>query len=482
MVDAEYGGDLYSGVIYVFRAKHADRIKLVWWDGSGLCLTAKRSKMLRCRDPPACHSIATCTGDGQGYNPAMHLSHFELENFAAVRHVELTLDPSFNVFAGVNGAGKTTILSAIALMLGRYSSAIRTGKAVGTLNRDRIRRGKRSARCEVTLLSDGRYGGYEEVTWSVGVSRPGRKVTGLTRSGELTAFTASIGDAIESGPDEASLPIVVLYSVNRAVLDVPLRIRSKVSIGQYAALEDALLQGSRSFRNFFTWFRDREDVENELRAEGSKRRDPQLTAVRKAVAGMMPGFENLRVRRQPLRMLITKAGQDLRIDELSDGEKCLLAMVGDLARRLAVANPGLRNALHGEGIVLIDELELHLHPAWQRNAVRQLKATFPKCQFIVTSHSAQVLSEVEPSATFLLQDGRAVQPNRSYGLDSNLILQSLMGAGARPEWATEELDQLYELIDDEDFMSAREKFDELQAQLGPEDPGLTVARSILLKA
>lgn len=426
-----------------------------------------------------CSVLATCIGDSRRYNLPMHLSHFKLENLGAIRHVELPLDPHFNVLAGVNGAGKSTILGAIATMLARYSSAVRTGRATGTFERDRIRRGKRSARCVVTVVPD-RLNDDENVTWSIGVSRPGRKVLGLTNSSQLSEFAATIGEAIESDSAKASLPIVVLYSVNRAVLDVPLRIRTKVPIGQYAALEDALLQGSRSFRNFFAWFRDREDVENELRAEGSRRRDPQLTAVRRAVAGMMPGFENLRVRRQPLRMLITKGGQDLRIDELSDGEKCLLAMVGDLARRLAVANPGRRNALVGEGIVLIDELELHLHPAWQRNAVIQLKETFPNCQFIVTSHSAQVLSEVEPGATFLLQNGRAVQPNRSYGLDSNLILQSLMGATARPEWAEEELDELYELIDDEDFRAARTKFDDLQRRLGVDDPGLTVARSVLV--
>jgi len=409
----------------------------------------------------------------------MHFEHFKLENLGAIRQVALPLDRHFNVLVGVNGSGKSTILGAMATMLARYSSAIRTGRPAGTFERDRIRRGKRSVRCVVTVAQD-RFNEGAPVTWSVGISRPGPRVVGLTKSGELTAFAALLGGEIEKAPDKASLPIVVLYSVNRAVLDVPLRIRSKVPIGQYAALEDALVQGSRSFRNFFAWFRNREDIENEMRAEGSEARDPQLTAVRKAIAGMMPGFENLRVRRSPLRMLITKNGIDLRIDELSDGEKCLLAMVGDLARRLAVANPGQRSPLKGQGIVLIDELELHLHPAWQRSTVRQLKQTFPNCQFIVTSHSAQILSEVEPKATFLLNEGRAVRPSRSYGLDSNLILQSVMGVSARPARIESDLDALYELIDDEDFVAAKAKFEDLQAKLGPDDPGLTVARSVLV--
>jgi predicted ATP-binding protein involved in virulence len=86
---------------------------------------------------------------------------------------------------------------------------------------------------------------------------------------------------------------------------------------------------------------------------------------------------------------------------LSDGEKCLLAMVGDLARRLAIANPDYPDALQGEAIVLIDEIELHLHPSWQRNIIPALKRTFPKCQFIITTHSPQVLSYIQPKNIYL---------------------------------------------------------------------------------
>jgi predicted ATP-binding protein involved in virulence len=407
----------------------------------------------------------------------MYLVNFELENLGPVREADLALDRHFNVLAGVNGAGKSTILSAIALMLGRYSAGVRTGRAAGNFERDRIRKGARTVRAVAAARAEDQ----SDFTWSAGISRPGRRVLGLTASREMIEFAVSRAEAIERSPERASLPIVVFYSVNRAVLDVPLRIRGKVPFGQYAALEDALTQGARSFRTFFAWFRDREDVENETRAEGSRRRDPQLTAVRRAVAGMLPGFENLRVKRQPLRMLITKGGVDLKVDELSDGEKCMLAMVGDLARRLAVANPGMRNPLEGYGIVLIDEVELHLHPAWQREAVVRLRQTFPNCQFIVTTHSAQVLSEVAATATFLLDRGRLVRPARSFGLDSNLILNELMGATARPAWSEVAIDNLYESIDDGRLAAARQQLSRLEGDLGIDYPGLTAARAVLTR-
>jgi predicted ATP-binding protein involved in virulence len=407
----------------------------------------------------------------------MHLKRLQLENLGPVRSITLNLQPRFNVIAGINGAGKTTILTAFSIMLSRYSAAVRTGRATGTLSREGIRKGARYARASI-IATDG----IEDITWTAGVARPGRKITPLTQSRELIAYATGLADAIEQNPDKADLPIVASYSVNRAVLDIPLRIRTKVPFAQYAALDDSLLSGPRNFRTFFAWFRDREDVENELRAEGSRARDPQLTAVRRAVEGLLDGFKNLRVKRQPLRMLITKDEVDFQVDQLSDGEKCVLALVGDLARRLAIANPGKRNPLTGDGIILIDELELHLHPAWQRSIVGRLQKVFPNCQFIVTTHSAQVLGEVDPEAVFLLDHGQIRMPSRSFGRDSNLILAELMGASPRSKWATESLEQLYELIDDEEMDEAREHFLELERRLGTEDPSLTAARALLISS
>ena len=405
----------------------------------------------------------------------MYLKTIRLENLGPIKSIELPLEPRFNVIAGVNGAGKTTILSALSVMLSRYSAAVRTGRAVGSFSRDTIRDGEKYARVAV-LATDG----VEDIHWTAGVARPGRKIAPLTQSRELVAYATGIAESIERDPESAALPIVASYSVNRAVLDIPLRVRSKVRYQQYAALDDSLLSGPRNFRTFFSWFRDREDVENEARAEkGDRGRDRQLTAVRSAIESMLDGFHNLRVRRQPLRMLVTKGEVDFRVDQLSDGEKCVLALAGDLARRLAISNPANRYPLEGEGVVLIDELELHLHPAWQRSVVRRLQEVFPNCQFIVSSHSAQVLGEVDPAGVFLLDNGAVRRPSRSYGRDSNLILAELMGAAPRSVWATAELERLYELIDDEELEEAQNTFRDLERRLGIEDPSLTAARSLL---
>lgn len=110
---------------------------------------------------------------------------------------------------------------------------------------------------------------------------------------------------------------------------------------------------------------------------------------------MLDGFDDIHIDRSPLAMKVKKDGQYLKINQLSDGEKCTIALFGDLARRMTLANPQLPNPLEGQGVVLIDELELHMHTSWQRKVMPVLKETFPNIQFIITTHSPQILGELD---------------------------------------------------------------------------------------
>src|SRR5262249_23173118 len=150
-----------------------------------------------------------------------------------------------------------------------------------------------------------------------------------------------------------------------------------------------------NFRDFFEWFRFREDFENEQRSRGTPAyEDRPLKAARDAIERVVPGISRLRVQRIPYRGVATKNGTEDEIDQLSDGDRAVVAMVGDLAYRLTIANRDLPDPLQGEALVLIDEIEQHLHPGWQRIVVKSLRSAFPNCQFIITTHSPQVLSEV----------------------------------------------------------------------------------------
>ena len=179
-------------------------------------------------------------------------------------------------------------------------------------------------------------------------------------------------------------------------MDIPLRIRQHHAFTQLSALDKAI-ESKIDFRTFFEWFRYQEDLENEQKIKlwNKRYQDKALQAVRTAIYGIMDGTEHLRIERRPLSMKLDKNGIPLSINQLSDGEKGALTLFGDLSRRLALANPRLENPCEGEGVVLIDEIDLHLHPSWQRQIIPALKRTFPHVQFIITTNSPQVLGEID---------------------------------------------------------------------------------------
>ena len=167
-----------------------------------------------------------------------------------------------------------------------------------------------------------------------------------------------------------------------------------------------------------------------------------------------------------MRMMVTKGAEELALDQLSDGEKCLLALVGDLARRLAIANPTLPDPLTGSGVVLIDEVDL-TDPGWQRMIVPTLRDTFPGCQFLLTTHSPQIIAHVPPQCVFVPAPGGGGivwgQPGESFGMDTNRVLSEIMGTDERPHDIKARLEALFTLIGDGDLAGAREAAAALRA-------------------
>jgi predicted ATP-binding protein involved in virulence len=134
----------------------------------------------------------------------------------------------------------------------------------------------------------------------------------------------------------------------------------------------------------------------------------------------------------------------------------MFVLVLDLAKRLSQANPQLDNPIRdGSAIVLIDEIDLHLHPKWQRTVVKQLTETFPGCQFIATTHSPQIIAAVEPEQVLLLTNSGVIRPDRTLGMDSNWILRHLMEADDRPPESSSAIEEVESLIRDAEFEDAR---------------------------
>jgi predicted ATP-binding protein involved in virulence len=283
----------------------------------------------------------------------------------------------------------------------------------------------------------------------------------------------------------AGFALVAYYAATRGVAKAADALRPSQSTEQpQSAIFDALDVAEVKYRSLFLWFNEREIVENaaKVKADNLRIQDPQLSAVRRAVEGMLDGFSGLRIERDdgPLHMVVRKGDTILAIDQLSDGEKNHLALCADLARRLAITYPSSPDPLQGEAIVLIDEIELHLHPNWQRKVLADLHRVFPNCQFIVTTHSPQVLSEVPNDAVILVKDFKFHAPaTPTAGRDSNAILSYVMGSTERPEKQLEAIREVSELLDAKKFDVAREKLDALANELSEHDREVVGLRTML---
>ncbi len=157
-------------------------------------------------------------------------------------------------------------------------------------------------------------------------------------------------------------------------------------------------------------------------------------------------------------------------------------MISDLARRLAIANPSI-DPLTGEGIILIDEIDLHLHPKWQRMIVPRLVKVFPNCQFLLSTHSPHVLTHVNPENIFLLKQTNdnieVKQPSESYGKNVDRILEDLMELDTtRPDEVESNLHNIYEIIDNNQLDKAKKEIAKMKESIG-NDPELVKAEVLI---
>lgn len=440
----------------------------------------------------------------------MKVQQLKLEGFRGFDQLTLDFNPnSPTVIIGKNGLGKSSILDALAILLSWFINRVKYNPSSNTRHISRrinlwsagfsdSHKERDLAKGNFISDSDIKYESKEseqsitifdrESIFSWEIKTVKDKDTKILDPSQLDNLTKNLRNFLNAESErKETMTIIIHYVINRYIDDIPLEIKDDYSFKPIDAYENALGEKNVNFTSFFQWFRAREDLENEQIRDDNTYKDKQLEAVRNAIYCLIPEFNKLRVRRSPLRITVNKNDQELVIDQLSDGEKCLLAMVGDIARRLGIANPYLDDPLQGEGIVLIDEIELHLHPQWQQKILTQLTKTFPNIQFIVTTHSPIVLSYVKPENIYLLQKSNdgviAIHPQASYGRDIVEIVEDIMGIPSRNPEIRQQIEQLFQLIEQGDLEAAKKRKAEISQLIkGENDPDLVEASaSIKLK-
>ena len=384
----------------------------------------------------------------------MIVTDLKLTNLRAIKAAEFRFPeiPGFNLIVGVNGVGKTSVLDALSVCLsGVVKSANKLRGQVKKFSDDDIRIGADSLTVECGVQMEM---GQQDYSYLVHkpreMSAPQKKKTGLPREQvhETPERAQFIGDAplTVSGDEGNGRPLALFFSTNRAVPSERAPRKGVAAGGIEAAFADAFLDRELRLGEIGDWLKVQETMHNE----------PVLAACEDAVKSFLPGYANLRLgdKGHP-QLWIDQDSTTIPVRQLSDGERGILALVLDLTRRLAQANPNLTDPVsQAEAVVLIDEIDLHLHPKWQRQIVHKLTETFPRCQFIATTHSPQVVASVEPNQVHLLGPAGIISPDRSRGMDSNWILRHLMEADDRPEGAVAAIQSVEHLIEEGTFEEA----------------------------
>ena len=408
----------------------------------------------------------------------MKVTRLKLTNIRAIETADLRFRPGFNLVAGINGVGKTTVLDALAVCL---SAVIRRANVLRghfvRFNVNDIRRGTEI----LDIVCDVEHGeeyGYGRYTIATPLSIAAQRVENEDLLRKETHLTFEMKGFIGKTPSTVGRPLSTLFSTRRAV---PSRRKPTVRAaagGVESAFSSALSDRQLRLRELEAWMRAQDALKPELPAAGRI-----LDAMEEAVTRFLPDYRNLRPGGTGAilgNLLIDHGTTTLRVQELSDGERGVLAMVLDLTRRLARANPEMKDpAAEAEAVVLIDEIELHLHPGWQRRIVGNLTKTFPKCQFIATTHSPQVIGEVEHDRIHIIADGEVYSPLHSFGVDSSRVLEEIMDTPPRTGTVNDLLSRISRTIGDDRYDDARALLDDLSSRLGENDPEVTRIRTLL---
>jgi predicted ATP-binding protein involved in virulence len=403
----------------------------------------------------------------------VRIDRLTVQNFNGFELNEFEFNPRFNLVVGDNATGKTSVLDALSIAVGSWFLGLRGYAKAPGIGSDRVRvvahpyqdSWSFDKQFPARIAAQGFVMGTS-LAWERELSREG----GLTTSVGTKTISNAAREAegrVRAG-DDITVPLICTYGTERLWFEAAHRKSIK------GAATNQLPSRLDGYRDCFDFTIQETSLLDWIRAEvsASHERGNETTALRvvkRAITKCVEGAVSLYYdeRYKDLVVDIKQYGQQM-FKNLSDGQRIMLTLVGDLAKRAATLNPHLGDQVLEQtvGTVTIDELDLHLHPKWQRHVIRDLKTAFPSIQFIATTHSPQLIGEAQPEEIIRLGRQESPHPAQSFGMDSNWILKHVMGADERDREIKIKLEEIETLINSFHLEAAQTKIDELRSVIG----------------
>ncbi len=422
----------------------------------------------------------------------MYLQKISLQNFKCFEALHVNFHKKLTVVIGINGAGKTSLLEGIAIAVSTMFTALDGPKSLKidktqarlkayTIGSTSDVQAQYPVKITAEAVIDGR-----SIQWERSLNTAKGQIT-IKDAREITAVAENYQKRLRLGDTTLMLPILAYYGTGRLwdyhrekqtdVFETNTRTNGYIDS----------VDGTANVKLMMNWFAKMtvQKYQNQENGWGSV---PELDAVLDAMEKCyrrITGQEDVKIQyNMGTRELdITykeENGERMRIpiNQLSDGYKSTISLVADIAYRMAVLNPQCLGDVcaETEGIVLIDEIDLHLHPAWQQRILDDLTSIFPEVQFIVTTHAPEVINSVSRENVIVMENNSALPaPAETYGKDANGILRTIMRVNERPQRVKREMNQFYCALDKKAYAEAEKILDQLEDTIG-EDPELAAMR------
>ena len=420
----------------------------------------------------------------------MKLKKISITNYRCFGKVDIDFDEHTTLIVGKNGAGKTAILDAVAVAVSTFLLGI-DGGVSRSISKDDARYEFHDLdgtvdpqhQFPVSIESTGDCLDNHDVKWVRSLNSESGNTT-VKEARELTNISKDAQKRIMTGDKSLILPLISYYGTGRlyAQKKEKKNIKSLTEFKRQVGYVDCMAAESNE-KLMLNWFQIQtlKSLQEQQRT-GIVEKPLLLKTVESAICKCFERISGSKNAGIVFDLDTHGSLQKFAMDEMSDGYKNTLSMIGDIAYRMAVLNPMLGDKVLEEtsGVVVIDEIDLHLHPQWQQTIISDLNTIFPKIQFIVSSHAPAVINSVAKEQIRILDNGEIFMPAaQTYGRDANSILREVMKVSERPTDIKQRMDLFYSYMDENNYKEADKVLTEIEAIVGTPDPDIAAARTSL---